>query len=153
MAKVKESRTFIAEDGTEFGTQEEAERYEKLKTARVGFERATGNYARALAETFKTGDGEPFRIGGNYYCVYEYHDSEGYTWESFYLRDTTVDDDHRPAFVVLKRRDRALLETRYYFDMMFSLERDAQRKVLEIKKQRAGWLRDEIKELEKKVGA
>lgn len=155
MASLKEKRTFEAEDGTEFDTKEEAERYEKLKAARVEFERASSAYNRALAESFKTGDGSPFEMGANYYCVHQqYGVEEGMTWESFYPNQITVSDEHRPSLTRRRFNSTTYKDevSVFYFDAMFRDKRDAQKRILELKRERLGWLQESVAELEKELG-
>lgn len=60
---------YEAEDGTEFETEEESLRYERVEQARLQCERALLVFNRALAESFKIGDGQPFELGHTYYLV------------------------------------------------------------------------------------
>lgn len=58
-------------DGREFGNETDAQRHELLIAAKRKYEDARHEYARALAESQRTADGQPFNLSGmhDYYYI------------------------------------------------------------------------------------
>lgn len=72
--KIENQVEWEASDGRTFDNEEEAERYEALIEIRDTYKRARKDYARTLAKTFKTADGQPFNFSQwSYYWVTPWH--------------------------------------------------------------------------------
>jgi hypothetical protein len=154
MAKVKEKTTFTADDGREFKTREEAERYEIIRQANEKFNGATRDYNLAIADVLKTADGYPFELGRDYYIVWEHLHDDGVTQEWLRARDTRVVLDGCRVPTIFWQSERAgdgnVREL--YLANIYKNERNAHLRLLERRKERLGWLQADIAKLEERLG-
>jgi hypothetical protein len=155
MSGVKEKTTFTACDGREFKTREEAERYEVMKHADEELAEAVAKYNLTLAKALKTADGHPFAFGGSYYIVSEGANSESVHEEYLHARNTRVqfyDNGRDPAIFFTEFRGGDSKVRQFYLGDIYVKNRNAQLRVLEIRKKRLGWLMDDIAKLERELG-
>jgi hypothetical protein len=153
-AKIKQKTTFIASDGREFDTGEEVERYEVLKQAEEQLEEVVRSYNLAVARILKTADGYPFELGREYYIVWEHAYNEGISQQYFWPRETRVynDGSRLPTVLWSGRASGDNKITEFYLDDIYTKERNAKLRLLEIRKKRYGWLAGDIAKMEKELG-
>jgi hypothetical protein len=155
MSRVKEKTTFTACDGKEFKTRDEAERYEVMKHADEEMEKAVAKYNLTLANALKTADGQPFQLGRSYYIVHEGLSSENVHEEYLHARNSRVryyNDGRAPAITFTEYRGGESKVMEFYLSEVYTKNRPAQLRVLEIKKKRLGWLQDDIARMERELG-
>jgi hypothetical protein len=155
MTEIKEKTTFTACDGREFKTREEAERYEAMKHADEELAEAVGKYNLTLAKALKTADGHPFELGRSYYIVSEGLHGESVHEEYLHARNTRVqyyDNGRDPAIFFTEYRGGDSKVRQFYLADIYVKNRNAQLRVLEIRKKRLGWLQDDIAKLERELG-
>lgn len=146
---------FKTSDGREFAADQEeaAKRHQNFLDRNTLFEQAVTALNIAMAGELITADGHPFTFErSTYYYVMEGLNGENVISLSLWARHCTVETDGQRSYI----RDRHAWpedqRARYDLANLYRDERKANLRVLEIKKQRLGWLQDDIKELAKKLG-
>jgi hypothetical protein len=155
MSEVKEKTTFTACDGKEFKTREEAERYEVMKHADEQLAEAVAKYNLTLAKALKTADGHPFELGKDYYIVSEGAHTESVHQEYLHARNTRAvyyNDGREPAIFFTEYRGGDSKVRQFYLTEIYAKNKNAQLRVLEIKRKRLGWLQDDIAKMERDLG-
>lgn len=141
----------IAEDGTEFDSQDDCDRHEEFQAAKDAFRKAVSDYDLVLAKQFKTGDGIPFTFQRSTYH-YVFESSYGprlLSHLSLYGYYCKVSED---GYVYRDKGSGPSNEPeRFEIAQLFVSERAAHEKLLQLKLQQAQWLQDDINELRAKI--
>lgn len=146
----KQQTKFEAEDGTEFDSEEEALAYERISQAQLELKRATERLNRALAESLKTADGEPFAFNGTYYVIVQHIWGEDLVRETFYAADSKVNQENAPA-IVRSWYDKGYQSQEFPLTSIFKWKRKAMNRQLELRKERLAGVAEAIAELEKEI--
>ena len=154
MTNVKKRTTFVACDGREFDTEAEVLRYETMRRADEQLAEAVRVYNVAMAQVLKTADGYPFKLGDEYFIVWEHAYNEGISQEYLRGREARVyyDGSREPVVLWSGRSGGDNKVTEFYLTDIYKKERNAKLRLIEIRKQRLGWLQDDIARMEKDLG-
>lgn len=117
----KTAPKFVALDGTEFASKEEAKRYEKLLEAKDAYEQARLKFAQALWETQKTADGENFVLERpwHYFYINDLWGMPELETVSFYIRNCNLREDNEIEIILWEpdqRRYRTFKISELYVD-------------------------------------
>lgn len=148
----KQAVKYEAEDGTKFETEEEALRYERIEQARLQCERAVTAFNRALAESFKIGDGQPFELGHTYYLVVDRLWGEDVV--SLYLGHDDVkvyQEEGRLPCLVRTWYDKGYQSQEISFENLFRSRSAAMKQQLKLRRERLANLIESVAELEKEL--
>lgn len=150
MIEVKE---YATTDGKRFTSAEDAEKHETLTQAENAFNDAAAAFEKALFHYYKTADGKPFSFLDDYYYIVDEWFSPHIERISFYPRDVRIEiDDHRSPII---RNNRAWNNEEkprsYSIKHLYASEKEANKKLLQLKQNKIVQMQNEVFELEKKI--
>lgn len=146
----KQVNTIVADNGKEFDTIEEAQKYEAFLAAKEQFEIACNQWNRALAVQFVTGDGHPFSFErSTYYYVREHANGSRCSEETLYNRECRVSDEGTVTRSRYDANGERVME--FEISQLFISQKAALTKLLEIKEKEYGWAADDLEELKVRI--
>lgn len=151
MSKVKAVTKYHAADGSNHDSEADALAHNEFKEAEDAFEQAQKRYNHVLAKRHKTADGQPFTLSGSYYVVSEGHSDALVSQIYVHSWNTTFHvDEHGRAFIMVPNQNERPGERHMIqLENVYGKERPARLRQIEAKKQRLGWMQDDIAKLEK----
>lgn len=146
----KKPELFVAEDGKEFESEEEADRHNLLIAADRAFQSARKQYDRVLAESQMTADGEPFRAvaAADYWYV-----KDVFCWPelhcvSFYLSNFALNEHGQIELLEYHGRNHDLSVRHFRIADLYARDRNAKRALLKARTERLAELQEGVGKLE-----
>ena len=155
MKTIKSKTKYQTTDGRTFTDATAAAFWEKLSTAKKAYADAKEELGKLLAGSFKTADGEEFRVGGagNYYYVFEPCNAmptilEVQFWWNHWDFDAERDNDTRMVLYAFQDgwgHARIKDPVEYPIDELYADRREAEKALIEAKRR---FVRDVTRDIE-----
>jgi hypothetical protein len=155
MSIKKVPQKFETSDGQEFDNEKDALLHQKMIDTRNNYKTALREFCSLLAETQKTADGEPFKLGLRSYYVIRHN------WPGLpviqrvdfgvrFWQEYSLDEDNRVTLIV-RDYERQREQNEYRTEELYLSEKAAKKALLAAQDARMEEFREQVEELRAEV--